>query len=229
MILSLGDVSSRATTMAGGRLDYSQSETSFWVNMALAEVASRINAHRPKEGLAVSSTSSGENRVAFPADFDYAMAITCYVPSGSTATSTGTTVVPLRQRDPRWIDAQNISGDNSATNTVSGIPEAYITFSTWIELWPSPNSAYSLQLRYMTKHPTLINSTDTIILDDRWHPAVLYKTVELLEAARNNNEAEALARNRYLSYVASTPNDFALRQKDRTGLSLSVKLNDRYE
>lgn len=229
MILSLGDVASRATTMAGGRLDYSLSEASFWVNTAYHEVASRINAHRPKEGLAGSSTSSGENRIAFPGDFDYVIALTCYVPSGSTATSTGTTVVPLRQRDSRWFDSQNISGDNSATNTASGIPEAYMTFSSWIELWPSPNSAYSMQLRYMTKAPVLVNSTDTLILDDRWHPAVLYKTVELLEAARNNNEAEALARNRYLSYVASTPNDFALRQKDRTGLSLSLKLNDRYE
>ena len=229
MILSLGEIASRATTMAGGRVDYSLSETSFWVNQAAMEVGSRINAHRPKEGLAVSSTTSGQNRISFPGDFDYTIAITVYVPSGSTATSTGTTVVPLRQRDPRWFDAQNISGDNSATNTVSGIPEVYMVYSQWIELWPSPNSAYSMQLRYMTKAPTLVNSTDTLILDDRWHPAVLYKTVELLEAARNNNEAEALARNRYLSYVASTPNDFALRQKDPTGLGLRFMKTDRFE
>ena len=174
MILSLGDLSSRATTMAGGRLDYSASEASFWVNLAYNEVASRINAHRPKEGLAVSSTSSGQNRIAFPADFDYAIALTCFVPSGSTATSTGTTVVPLRQRDPRWIDAQNVTGDNTDMNTAAGIPEVYMTYSSWIELWPSPNSSYSMQLRYMTKNPVLVNSTDTVLLDDRWHVAVLY-------------------------------------------------------
>ena len=75
----------------------------------------------------------------------------------------------------------------------------------------------------MTKVPTLVASTDTLQLDERWHVAVLYKTIELLEAARNNSEAEALARNRYLNYVSSTPNDFALRQKERTGNVLRLK------
>lgn len=197
------------------------------MNLAYHEVASRINAHRPKEALAISSTTSGANRIAYPPDFDYALAFTLYVGSGSTATSTGTQVVPLRLRDYRWIDSQPINGDNSATNSVAGIPEAYVVAASWLELYPSPNSAYSIQLRYMTKTPTLIQSTDTAILDDRWHEAVLFKTVEMLEGSRNNIEAEAIARNRYLSYVASTPNDFALRQKERTGMVLRVMKNDQ--
>ena len=226
MILNLGQVASQATTMAGGRLDWTLSEASFWCNLAYHEVASRINAHRPQEGLALSSTTSGGNRIAMPSDFDYSMAMTLYVPSGSTRSSTGTMVVPLRLRDYRWIDSQPINGDNSAVNSVSGIPEAYVVAASWFELWPSPNSAYSLQLRYMTKTPTLINSTDTLILDDRWHTAVLYKAVELLEGSRNNTEGETQARIRYLTYVSSTPNDFALRQRERTGMVLRFKYHE---
>src|ERR1700758_4877925 len=111
-ILNLGQLCSNATTMAGGRLDYSVSEASFYCNLAYAEVATRINQYRGKEAVAVSSTSSGVNRMALPPDFDYSIAMTMYVGSGSTATSTGTTVVPLRLRDYRWIDAQPINGDN---------------------------------------------------------------------------------------------------------------------
>src|SRR5579859_1528055 len=104
MILNLGDICSMATTFAGGRLDYSYSEASRLANIAYSEVATRINAHRPKEALAVSSTTSGGNRIALPSDFDYSIALTLYVGSGSTATSTGTTVVPMRMRDSRYID-----------------------------------------------------------------------------------------------------------------------------
>lgn len=204
-------------------MDYSLSEASFWVNLSYSEVATRINAHRPKEALAISSTTSGGNRIAMPSDYDYATSFTLYIPSFSTTTSSGTWVIPLRQRDARWIDSQPINGNNSATNTTNGIPEAYVVYSSWLELWPSPNSAYSLQLRYMSKAPVLVNSTDTPVLDERWHAAILYKTVELLEAARNNVEGELLARNRYLSYVGSTPNDAALRQKDRTGMVMRLK------
>ncbi len=224
MILSLGQICSMATTYAGGRLDFTFSEASFHANMAYSEVATRINAHRPKEALAISSTTSGGNRIALPSDFDYAIAMTLYVGSGSTATSTGTTVVPMRMRDSRYIDSQAISGADQGTGSVAGIPESYVPYSSWLELWPSPNSAYSLQMRYMSKAPTLVNSTDTPVLDERWHAAILYKTVELLEASRNNVEGEALARNRYLSYVASTPNDYALKQKgDRSANVMRVK------
>jgi len=222
-IMNLGTICSNATTMSGGRLDWALSEASFWANLAYSEVATRINPHRPMEGLAISSTTSGGNRIATPTDFDYPLAFTLYIPSWSTATSSGTWVVPLRLRDYRWIDAQPINGDNSATNTTAGIPEAYVVAASWLELWPSPNSAYSLQLRYMTKVPTLVQSTDTPVLDERWHAAILYKTVELLEASRNNVEGESLARNRYLSYVGSCPTDTALRQRDRTGLVMRLK------
>ena len=64
-----------ATNFAGGRLDWALSEVSLYANAAYAEVATRINPHRTKEALAVSSTTSGGNRIALPADYDYAMTV----------------------------------------------------------------------------------------------------------------------------------------------------------
>src|SRR3990167_9506584 len=214
-ILNLGQIASTATTFAGGRNDWALSEASLYVNLAMFEVASRIQ-HQPLEALAYSSTTSGGNRIAVPADFDHVIALTIQAGSSSTATSShATTLYPMKQADARWIDTQALA---------IGIPESYVPYATWIEVYPSPDSAYTMQLRYRTKIATLVDSTSTPTLDERWHAAVLYKAVELLEASRNNVEGEALARNRYLSYMAGTPTDRALNQRDRTGMTLSPRL-----
>lgn len=218
MLINLGTLSSMATTLAGGRLDWSPSEASFWVNQAYGEVGTRVG-YTTLEALATSSTTSGENKIALPPDFHRGIALTLYQGSNSTGTQSNATItVALNQKDPRWMDAQSLSDSGGAST--AGVPEAYIQYATWFELWPSPNSAYSLQLRYYAKPGTLVASTDTPNLDERWHVAVLYKSVELLEASRNNVEGEMLARNRYLSYMVSTPSDAALKMKDRTGMGM---------
>lgn len=212
MILSLGNVMSRATEMAGGRMDWAASDASFYANLALGEVA-QYAGHMPKEAIAVSSTTTGENKYALPADFDYPTSLVLYEGSTSTATlSRHTTAWTLTARDANWGDARDLPD--------SGVPTNYVLYSSWLEVYPSPTSAYSMQLRYMTKQPALVASTDTPTLDDRWHPAWLYKTVELLEASRNNVEAEAVARNRYLNYVVTIPTDRQLKQRDRNSMYL---------
>ncbi len=220
-VLNLGQISSYATLMSGGRADWSASEASFWVNAAYFEVATRTGM-QPLEAIGVSSTTSGENKIALPSDFQQAIALTMYVGSSSTDSSSNNTIsYALIQRDSRFLDRQNLNG--TGEGVVAGIPEYYQQFATWVELFPSPNSAYSLQLRYFAKPQTLVNSTDTLTLDERWHTAVLYRSVALLEASRNNPEGEAVAQNRYLSYMGSTPTDRALKQLDRTGMGMAFK------
>ena len=197
--------------MAGGRVDWTLSDASFYANVAAQEV-SQYAGHLPKEALAVSSTTSGENRYALPSDFDYPTALTLFQGSSATTGSRMTTSIPLQGRDANWADSRSLPD--------SGVPENYVFYATFFELYPSPNSGYSLQLRYVSRAPTLVDSGETLMLDDRWHPAWLYKTVELLEASRNNIEGEAMARNRYLSYVATVPTDRQLKQRDRTSMNL---------
>lgn len=211
MILSLGQLCSRATELAAGRSDWLLSDVSFWANAAIGEV-SQVAGHQPTQAIATSSTTSGEMRYALPSDFDFALAFTCYQESSATTGSRQTTAITLTARDANWVDS------NSLPN--SGVPENYTTYGTWFELQPSPNSAYSLQLRYQSKHPTLIQSTETVALDSRWGMAILYKTVEMLEASRHNVEGEAMARNRYLNYVSQIPTDRQLTQRDRASMAM---------
>lgn len=211
MILSLGQIASRATELASGRGDWALSDVSFYANVACQAVA-QYAGHLPKEAIAVSSTTSGENRYSTPGDCDYVTAFTLFQPSSATTGSRQTTAIPLVGRDANWADSRSLPD--------SGIPANYVVYSTYLELYPSPNSSYSLQLRYVTKHPTLVASTDTIALDDRWHPAVLFKTVEMLEASRNNLDGEAIARNRFLNYLSGIPTDRQLKQRDGASMAL---------
>lgn len=213
MIMTVGQILSSATKLAQGRGDWVLSEATFYLNLAYSEIVSVVG-HTPLEALAVSSTTSGENRYQIPPDFGSLIAVTLY--QGSTATtSNSTTVIPLRQQDARWVDAQTLA------NTVSpGVPSDYVQYATWLELYPSPNSAYSLLMRYNAKPSTLINSTDTPALDERWQAGLIYKTTELLEASRGNVEGEALARNRYVNFMSVLPTDKALKQRDRTNMAM---------
>lgn len=215
-VLSLGQVCSMATTFAGGRMDLQLSEASLYANLALEQVVEAAGTrHGPREALAVSSTTSGGNRIALPSDFAAPIAITMYVGSTSTNTLSRTTAtVPLIQKDTPFLDAQ----DNEFT---TGQPMYYAIYNTWVELFPSPNSAYSLLQRYVARQPTLVLSTDTPALSAPWHQAWAYKTIALVEASRNNPEGEQIAEARFRSYVATIPTDLAQRQMDRRSMHLT--------
>ena len=199
MIIDLSECISRATTLAG-RSDFPASEASFWANAAYEEITTRIE-YRTKEALAYSSTTSAENRIDLPSDFEADISLS------NISRSAGNNLVKVEGTD---IDSRR---------TELGVPTRYAIYSTWMELWPSPDSSYSLQLRYHAKLPTLLDSDATPLIDSRWHMGWVYKTTEMLHAARRDAEGEALAKNRYLGFMQSTPSDRALQQRVRNRLS----------
>lgn len=202
MILTMADVASRATTLAGGRLDWATSEVSFWANLAAVEVFNQVY-HTPLEALAISSTTSGENRIALPADFDAPISLSNLSTQGAIGGR------QLSQVEGQWISSQV---------TQLAEPTQYALYSTWMELYPSPDSGYSLELRYYAKQPIMVESTSTPVFDERWHPGWLYKTTELLQLSRDNPGDAAIWSNRYMSYMGSIPNDRAKRQLAKEGM-----------
>lgn len=211
--LSLAQIASIATSYNQGRLDYSLSECSFYANLALTEVATRTK-HQPLERLAVSSTTSGERRITVPSDFLYPLNVTLSDTSAGPAGSP----MQLQAREATWLDS---------IGTQVGVPRYYIPYADWIELAPSPDSAYSVQVRYGAKIPAMVASTDTPALSERYHYAVALKTAELLAAARNDLEQEAANRVRYLSYIGSTPSDLAMRQSAQEGVGVAMQFRRR--
>ena len=209
MILNLGQIMSIATTLNQGRLDYGPSELSLAANLACGEVSTRIP-HRYLEGIAVSSTTSGERRMDLPSDFDYALTVS--ITSGSGWRK------PLQERQVAWLDS---------LGTQLGEPTYYVHYGSWLELAPSPDSSYSLEMRYTAKVSSLVSSVDTPNLAERYHYAVALKTAEIAAMMRNDIDQEAICRARYLSYMGSTPSDLAYQQRAPEGMCVALQRSRR--
>lgn len=203
---TLGDIMSKATARIGRRSDLTISDVSFYANMAYQEIA-LSERHALLETLTVSSTTSGENRVELPADCLEPLSLSWLT---TAAMGSGQT---LRQTSHDAIDAMGFG---------AGKPDRYAFYNNWIELWPSPDSSYSLQMRYLAYPSDMTLVTAVPSLATEWRPAVLYLTEALLHEHVGNEVEGASARGRYAGYAASLKNTLARRQA--AGLRASIPL-----
>lgn len=206
---TLSDYLSRTTHAVGQRADISASDASFWINQAYFAVA-QSEEHALLENTAVSSTTSGEDTIALPADFNAPISL-------SYLTNVGNSTRTLRQMSPHEKDAK------FSLNEI-GIPEYYVLYNDNIELHPSPNSAYSLQLRYKSLTTDMAALTDVPSLSTEFRFAVFLKAKEYMwENLLMDPDRADRARNEYLDYITSIPSDNDKRLKTQDRLSASVR------
>lgn len=215
MLLTLGEVISLATQFAA-RSDFSASEVSRLANLALTEVSNRLH-HKPKETTAISNvTGTGNERsIVLPTDFDQVVAVKWY----STSTDSSGANVLGSEIDLMIVDTTIIDSYSST----SGTPARYAVYGGNLELDPIPNSRGSVAMRYTAKQPTLLLSSATPYLDERWIPGWLYKTEALVHRARGNYGGADRANADYVNYMLSTPNDRTQEQAAKRGLGMSVR------
>lgn len=192
---SLQEIMSQATWRAGRRSDLDMSMVSFLANEAYMEVAQAIP-HALLEKIAVSSTTSGENRITLPSDFGEPIHFSLLSVNGSAQT--------LRAVDVARAD------EEQATRV--GTPDSYTLFSNWVELWPSPSSAWSLQLRYRSAATDMTALTDVPSISTPWRSAIVVKLEEKLHTAVGNVQGAAIAQERYLALTSTLKTDLAKRQ-----------------
>jgi hypothetical protein len=210
MYLTMAQCWSIATAMVRGRTDYSTSELSLYANLALQEMASR-SPHRPLESATTLSITSGTTTYSLPSDFESVIALSTLSTDASEGRGKN-----LDQKDAPWMDSQG---------TESGTPSTFALYGNALVLWPVANSNRSYLLRYQAVVPTLVSSASTAPLGERYGWPWAVKTAELLAAARNDIEIEAMCRNRYLSVMGSTPSDQAHRQRDKGNMRVRFQRN----
>lgn len=198
---SLGEIMSQATARVGRRADIETSVASFWANAAYFEVATAAP-HALLERIAVSSTTSSEPRISLPSDFGEPISFALI--ARSSASSTELSYSTLAVVDHSYID---VNGPGS------GQPDRLALFNTYLELWPSPNSAYSVQIRYKSMVTDLTATSDLPSLSTPWRHAVLLKTETHLHEFLGNDAGAHASEMRYLNYVSRLDTDEAKRQK----------------
>lgn len=187
--------------------DIHPSRVSFYVNQAQRDVANRVQ-QVEFERLAASSTSSGDNKMFLPADCERVLNLSF---------DTGNANRNIRQKNIQDMDAQS-------WGTQAGTPEFYVSYATWLELYPSPNSQFSLQMRYVARLSDMTSLTAIPSVDTRYHQAVYFKTVDYL-MARQGNPLAAQFDAMYERELKSQPSAAEQRQLNRSGMGARVQLS----
>lgn len=182
---------SQATWRAGRRDDLTASQVSFLANEAYLEVAS-VYPRALSEQTAHLSVSSGERSVALPASCDEVLHLSWLGSNDSLA------LIEIDEVDSR--------------DTGAGTPRAFAFYGAGLELWPTPASDATLQLRYRAQPTELSQLTHVPSLATPWRAAIVPKLEEKLWSVYGNSMGAALAQQRYLALVSSLKNDDARRQ-----------------
>lgn len=201
---TLGEILSSATAAIGRRDDIGLSDASRLANDAYFEV---WYATQPEEGekIAVSSTTSGENRIELPTDYHAPIsAAVIYRPSWSTSSSVNSSYLTLKIVGVEAMDGRNPEP--------GGAPEEVAFYNSWMELYPSPDSGYSFQLRYHAGVSDMTALTSVPSLATPWRKAVELKTREYLADFVGDEERSQKASIQYLRYVSTLKTAQATRQ-----------------
>lgn len=201
---TLGDLMSHATYAIGKRSDIAASDVSFWVNEALGQVWELLP-HNPQEKVTVSSTTSGGKYFALPTDFVEMQNIS-----------------NISMTPPRMVPPTNIMLADSFSTSL-GVPDKYILYNNWLEWVPSPDSTYSMQIRYRCLPTALSNTTDVPSIATRYRYPVMLKAAEMLaqNVIFDATKAAALGA-QFASYMAALPSDRALRTRDQHYMGVSI-------
>lgn len=201
---TLGDITSHATQALGNRSDIALSDASFYANEAARQVWDFLP-HNLKESIAVSSTTSGGNRITLPTDFEEMLDLS-----------------NLSMTPPRLLWPTNLPLADSWSTTL-GVPERYVEYNNWLELVPSPDSSYSIQLRYRKQCSTMTALTSQPSIATRFRYPIMLKTKELL--ARHvifDSSKAGEAAGEFLSYMNALPSDKALRMREQHYAAVSL-------
>lgn len=201
---NLGDICSHATQALGNRGDITLSDASFWANESSRQVWDFLP-HNLKESIAVSSTTSGGNRITLPTDYEEMLDLS-----------------NLSMTPPRMLWPTNLPLADSWMTSL-GVPERYVEFNNWLELIPSPDSSYSIQLRYRKQCSTMTTLTSQPSIATRFRYPIMLKTKELLARHVIFDDAKAsAAAGEFLSYMNALPSDKALRMREQHYAAVSL-------
>ncbi len=181
-----------------GRGDIPQSTVSRYVNQAYLDVVD-MSDPVAQERIALSSTTSGENRIDLPSDFQTPISLSYLTDIGNSARTLGIIA-------PESIDAAGF--------TPVGISDRYALFADWLELFPSPNSAYSLQLRYKSFATVMTASGDAPSISTAWRFPIVLKAQSYLHGWLNEPDRALQANDTFLRHVSALDTDRANRQTD---------------
>jgi hypothetical protein len=214
-VWDLCEIMSAVTARLGDRWDLPASTVSFWVNQAYQVVANMAH-HDGQEVIRWSSMSTGathfDQRIPLPPDYNEPIVLSTISWDDSRATGflrkSGTTMTELSNEEFEALDS---------AATSENPPTHWTQYGRWTEVWPSPSSNYSLQLKYKQYPSDMTDCGIFPFVSPPWRFAIVLKAEHLVAELIGDDQRAAIANNRFVAYTNSLDDDKAKRQKNDSG------------
>ena len=196
---NLKELMSAATARIGHRADIAKSDVSFWVNVAYAEVAEAAE-HNELQRLAITSVASGDSRIEMPENASQVLNLSYF-------TENMTSAKTLERIAPEAMDSVGFHPHAQ--------PRRYAEYNDWLTLWPSPDSGYSIIMRYKSYASDMLGEAEIPSVASDMRKAILYLAESHLHDLIGNEEEAMLAQGKYHNYISSVKDSRAKMQASR--------------
>lgn len=154
--MNLGTMRTRLRNMVGNpsTAEVADSDLNTLINDSLLEVQDRFTLNEGKRVIQF-TTVSGTEKYSVPPDCMAVLSVTDVTNKNK-----------LTKRGDRWASTHFF--------TQNAKPTDYVRYVDWIQLYPTPDGAYTFQLYYKNTHTVLINDADTPTIPTAWHKGILH-------------------------------------------------------
>lgn len=154
--MTLDEMRTEVQAILGGRSDATDDIVDDYINAAYKQLAMSFRFYELENTSTSTTTVSGTASYAVPTGCRQTISIV-----------DTTNKNKLEPRDIAWYEQQDTSTD------VTGAPEYYVRYGSNYLLWPTPDGAYSLRIRY-TALPDTITTGEEPVYSVEWHRVLVF-------------------------------------------------------
>lgn len=99
-------------------------------------------------------------------------------------------------------------------NVPNGKPTSYVRAKDWIQLYPTPDDDYIIELFYLTDIADMVDDSDEPVLPLAWHDGIVLKARHLYYDERGDIGKAIYAKNEWKDWVSDKPSEIDMEKVD---------------
>jgi len=192
--MNLGDMRGELILLLGNRSDLLNARYNLWINNCQIELASALQFFQSEKKVTTTMVV-GQSEYTLPSE-----CIAIYDLTDTTAMS------KIKRTHYRKTDNTNLTQTGTATH--------YIRFGNYIQIFPIPDAANTMQLRYCVSMTAMSGDADIPTLPQPWHEVIMLGAEWRGWRALGEYQRAALAKNEYIAMVRSKQSEYEIEDSD---------------
>lgn len=145
-------------------------------------------------------------------DFDYAIATVAAGAKDIIGIYNETDDCPLQEETIQWWEEIEVD-----PTTLQEAPRYWVRFGDELLLWPTPDTAYTLRIRYKTNPTELSSNGDEPVFPEEWHECIVLWAASKAAFSKGYTNIGVNIKNEYLSLVGALQEEQTMQARRRVG------------